>query len=708
MKILSRILGYSWKYFVFTVIVFVVFWHLLSVRSAVRTAEDKFDTALEQNVVALEASFLNNNAVEFQKTLWQIKNDSIVNMKFFPSGKRPASWMFKEVVVGELLNRTAGILSKSARVISNGAELGRLEYSIDLVYINASVFKQNNILFITVVFFFLGLLVISNLGAIQTLLAIEQAVNEINTITTAGRGDIIRDSIKKNISRLPAGIIGTPFAQMTGRMSNALSQAVRLESELAVSKAVSDIAAQVAHDIRSPLVALDAALKNTSQLPEKQRVIVRHAVNRIRDIANNLLEKNRQQAGTAVTAAGVAGGQGAGEAPAVHLLSSLIDPVITEKRLSFESKPGINIDFKLTRESYGLFASIQPIEFRRMLSNLVNNAVEALGDKGAVDVSLTHDEKNIILTVSDNGKGIPPTILAKLGRKGETHGKAGGSGLGLFHARTTAESWGGSLAITSTPGQGTAVTIKLPKAAAPADFVPALEISPGRTVVVLDDDATIHQVWQGRFDSARVREHDIEIFQFSEPDKLREWVKSTPIKAGNALYLFDYELLGYKETGTSLAEELGLCGKTILVTSRCEEQRIIEECARLNIRMIPKGLVGFVPITIGAPAAPALAVLIDDDAMVHMNWEDAAERAGVELKAFKTPAEFLANLAAFSKDTPIYIDSELGDDIKGEEIAADLKEKGFTNLRLATGHPPENFSRLPWLKVVGKESPWRT
>ena len=358
------------------------------------------------------------------------------------------------------------------------------------------------------------------------------------------------------------------------------------------------IAAQVAHDIRSPLVALDAALKNTAELPEKKRIIVRHAVNRIRDIANNLLEKNRQQAGTAAAANTAAGGHGAGEPPAIHLLSSLIDPVITEKRLSFESKPGINIDFKLTQGSYGLFARLQPVEFRRMLSNLVNNAVEVLGDKGAVGVSLNYKDESIVLTVSDNGKGIPPAVLAKLGQSGETHGKAGGSGLGLFHARTMAESWGGSLAITSTLGQGTVVAIKLPKAEAPAGFGPALTLPPGRPVVVLDDDDTIHQVWQGRFDSARVKEHSIAIIHFSEPDKLRAWVKDDPARAESAVYLFDYELLGFKETGLSLTEELGLSGKTILVTSRYEEKRIIEECGRLKIRMIPKGLADFVPIQI--------------------------------------------------------------------------------------------------------------
>jgi len=471
-------------------------------------------------------------------------------------------------------------------------------------------------------------------------------------------------------------------------------------NELEKQTAIASLAAQVAHDIRSPLVALDAALKHIEQFPEKQRVIVRHAVNRIRDVANSLLEKNRQQPGPAAASA-----HAAGEPPDVHLLSSLIDPVVTEKRLQFESKPGISIDFKLTRESYGLFARIQPVEFRRMLSNLVNNAVEAMGDKGAVDVGLNHQNNDVLLTISDNGKGIPPEILAKLGRHGETHGKTGGSGLGLFHARSTAESWGGSLAITSALGKGATVVVKLPRTAAPAGFVPALALPPGHPVVVLDDDASIHQVWQGRFDSARVKEQNVEVFHFSEPEALRAWVKANSAEAGRAVCLFDYELLGFKETGISLAEELGLCAHTILVTSRSEEPRIIAACARLNIRMIPKGLADFVPITISA-APINQAVLLDDDAITHMNWEWAAKENGIELRAFTDPAEFMSRLGDFPKDIPLYIDSELGENIKGENIAAGLKEKGFTNIYLATAHPPERFAHLPWLRVVTKEAPW--
>lgn len=480
------------------------------------------------------------------------------------------------------------------------------------------------------------------------------------------------------------------------REKNRMLREYALSLKSGINDAKANIAAQVAHDIRSPLVALDAALENTTALPEKQRTIVRHSLNRIRDVANSLLERNRSQQG--IVAAD------SGERLEVRRLSSLIDPIVTEKRMQYASKLGIDIDFKPTGKSYGLFVAMQPVEFGRLLSNLVNNAVEALGDTGKVDVQLTSEDGSVLLSISDDGKGISPEVLARLGRKGETHGKAGGSGLGLFHARTLAESWGGNLTITSAPGKGTTVTIKLPKAETPAGFVAALELVPGRPVVILDDDKGIHGLWQKRLAPVGLGEHNIEVLYFSEPEALRVWAEAEPAKAKAALCLFDYELSGHKETGLSLAEELGLCPRTVLVSGRSEEKQLIEERSRLKVRSIPKSLLEFVPVKIGAPRQ---AVLIDDDVIVHMNWETAAEEAGIELKSYKDPGEFLAALGSFSKATPVYIDSELGVEVKGEDVAIALKEKGFTNLTLVTGYSPERFVHLSWLKVRGKESPWR-
>lgn len=319
------------------------------------------------------------------------------------------------------------------------------------------------------------------------------------------------------------------------------------------------LAAQVAHDIRSPLAALEAAAKGLEGAPEQRQVIDR-ATRRIQGIAEDLLQRYRAPEKN----------KRAEAAPCD--LAALTAQVVEEKSLQYTNRAGLKIEFN-TCERANVLAEAK--EFQRIVSNLVNNAIEALDGPGRVSVSLSAAGEQVVLEISDNGRGIPSETLGKLGRKGETHGKKGGTGLGLYHARTSVKKWGGDLAITSEPGRGTTITLRLP-----------------RTV---------------------------------------------------------------------------------------------------NPETVEK---------------PTRAVLIDDDSLTHMTWEMAAQANGVELLVFTAPCDFLARIDEFPKDLPIYIDSDLGDGTKGENIAADLRSKGYTALTLATGHLPEKFAHLPWLKVQSKTPPW--
>lgn len=495
--------------------------------------------------------------------------------------------------------------------------------------------------------------------------------------------------------------LASEFNGLLGALSEAQTEIVNSKREAARG----ELAQQVSHDIRSPLAALDSVSTNVSQLPEEQRLIIRSAVGRIRDIANQLLGSYRREAQAEARR------EGPHEAPAnvpadCYLLSSLIDPIITEKRLQFRSHLGIEIGALLDSASYGHFARVEPTEFKRVLSNLIDNGVEALPGKGAVTVSLSGRGGSVHLKVVDTGKGIPPEVLERLGQRGETHGKPGGSGLGLYHAKTCVETWGGSLEIVSEVGKGSSLVVKLPAAPPPAWFVSRLDLVPNSPVIVLDDDTTVHQIWQGRFDALAVRDAGVEAMHFSRAEELREWVKSNPDKATSALYLLDYELRGYTETGLTLVEELDLGHQAILVTSRFEEKAILDECLRLNVRMIPKGLAGFVP-TRCLPSMRPDAVLIDDDHLVHLVWKVAARTNGKTLDSFSTPREFLAIVGRLDKKTPIYVDSKLGDGVRGEEFAKELHAQGFRNLYLATGHQRGMLPPMPWIKeVVGKKAPW--
>lgn len=499
------------------------------------------------------------------------------------------------------------------------------------------------------------------------------------------------------------GLLAEKFDDMLERLHAGQTELAEAEKQ----KALVELAKQVAHDIRSPLAALDSVVGRSAKVPEEDRVLIRSAVNRIKDIANDLLEKNRRgKAGTG----SADGGRVPDESPSVQLLSSLVEPLITEKRMQFRSKIGVGIHSQIDAQSYGLFALVPPADFKRVVSNLVNNAVEALGQKGTVLVRLSADDRRVRLEIRDTGKGIPAEVLATLGRRDESFGKAGGSGLGLSHARAAAEAWGGALELQSEVGKGTTATLVLPMVDPPPWFVSVLEVAAGGTIVIVDDDTSVHQVWQRRFEALGEAGKGLAIRHFSTPAELREWAAGSADQARTAIYLLDYELLGHAETGLSLVSELGLGSQAILVTSRFEERPILDECLQLGARMIPKGLAGFVPIRVVEAGKPD-AVLVDDDPMVRKLWLSSAKRAEKALKAYTDPATLLAELESgaiiLSRDSAIYIDSKLADGIKGEDVAKTLHLRGFVNVRLATGHAPEHFPPMAHVReVVGKEPPW--
>lgn len=363
------------------------------------------------------------------------------------------------------------------------------------------------------------------------------------------------------------------------RLADKTNDMVEHVIETNKSTAMARIASQVSHDIQSPLAALSMMLELTQTLPEDTRLLMRSSVNRIRDIANNLVEsKSRLQDGERH----------------VFLLSSIIDALISEKRMQFRSMMDITIEEKLGASSYGIFAYIHLNEFKRVLSNIVNNAVESIPHQGHVTVALTQGAGHAIITITDNGMGIPADVLPTLMQRGVSYAKTQGSGLGLYHAKSTLSAWGGSMTLHSVQHHGTCVTLTLPLASPPTWFVQKLMITPGMRIVVLDDDMSIHQIWQGRFQPF-ITEACLTLISLSTPAQFRAWMQSQQLH--DTLFLIDFELLHFDETGLDLIEAFHLHQQSMLVTSRFEEIAIIAHCERCNIRLLPKGMAPYIPMS---------------------------------------------------------------------------------------------------------------
>ena len=103
----------------------------------------------------------------------------------------------------------------------------------------------------------------------------------------------------------------------------------------------------------------------------------------------------------------------------------------------------------------------------QVLLNLVLNAVQAMPESGTLRVATVRDgEQHIRLTVADTGCGIPPDVLPKIFEPFVTTKARGkGTGLGLTVVLGIVQEHGGSIAVESTPGQGTTFTLLLPRVA---------------------------------------------------------------------------------------------------------------------------------------------------------------------------------------------------------------------------------------------------
>jgi two-component system, NtrC family, nitrogen regulation sensor histidine kinase NtrY len=96
-------------------------------------------------------------------------------------------------------------------------------------------------------------------------------------------------------------------------------------------------------------------------------------------------------------------------------------------------------------------------EVKEVLVNLLENARNA--EARHVMVRISADSRGVV--VEDDGHGIPPEVLPRVFEPAFST-TSSGSGLGLAIAKRLVESWGGTIALTSTVGQGTIVTIGLP------------------------------------------------------------------------------------------------------------------------------------------------------------------------------------------------------------------------------------------------------
>ena len=212
--------------------------------------------------------------------------------------------------------------------------------------------------------------------------------------------------------------------------------------------AMGEMAAQLAHQLRTPLAAalLYAGNLENAELPLASRIsIAQKTVERLKHLERLIQDMLTFARGEAL---------GRETFPIADLLSELAQ--------TFEAlAKSRGIAFSVTDGAAGEALNGHRKSLVGALTNLLENALQAVEDGGRIDLDVWRDGPQIVFAVRDNGRGMNAQTIARLFDPFFTT-RAEGTGLGLSIARGVARAHGGAIEVVSSPGAGAEFLLTLP------------------------------------------------------------------------------------------------------------------------------------------------------------------------------------------------------------------------------------------------------
>ena len=380
------------------------------------------------------------------------------------------------------------------------------------------------------------------------------------------------------------GLLGLSIDVTDRKRAEALEVENKLqEGRIRDQEAFRQFVSRVAHDITSPLISLEHFAKTCENLTEKQHVMLRGIVKNIRTISDMLLTeyKNTKYKESSEFVQNIP----------VRLA---LQEIVLQKEQEYAGS-NIKIHYNLDFKPEFTFIKVARDGFDRMISNLINNAAEALGgEPGTIEIISKVHKSFVEISVKDTGKGMSKkmvdSILAGVA-VGTT--KKTGHGIGITQVRRIIDLYDGKLEIESTEGVGTTVTIKFKRCDPPAWFTNELHLKKENTILVLDNDESMHKIW-----NEKLAPYGLDIHFFSNAQELTDFVFSLSPKEKNKLFLLsDYDLRSTK-SGLVVIIECGLQKQSAIVTGIINDMDIFELAQKLGLKVYPKLFISFLDVII--------------------------------------------------------------------------------------------------------------
>jgi two-component system phosphate regulon sensor histidine kinase PhoR len=226
-----------------------------------------------------------------------------------------------------------------------------------------------------------------------------------------------------------------------------------------VERLQKDVVSKVSHEFRGSLASIKFFLDTVIRSPEmpvdersKSLKMAEEESLHLGSLVEDLLDLSKMEAGKLFL-----------NIEKVSLDELVANSVFVLQPL-FEKK-GVHLEVSVPKGNYGI--ALDKDKFIRVIHNLLSNALKFTPEEGKATVSLRKKKSEMVLEVNDTGIGIPkedlPNIFNKFYRvrRGETVKE--GTGLGLSIVKELVELHKGTIRIESQEGEGTTVTVTLPR-----------------------------------------------------------------------------------------------------------------------------------------------------------------------------------------------------------------------------------------------------
>jgi len=216
-----------------------------------------------------------------------------------------------------------------------------------------------------------------------------------------------------------------------------------------------EVVALVAHELRHPLTAIEAALPLLTEAPQpetrqKAKRVVEQQMAYLRRLVDDLLDAERARRGVLQL-----------ETRVIDLRSIVSDVVSVFRERAQER--GVAVANRTAARP--VVVKGDPVRLQQVGANVLDNAVKHRPRGGGVRVDLATRANHAVLTVRDTGDGIPPDVLPHVFEPFWHHGNGGGLGIGLNVARRLVELHHGWIqACSAGAGQGAEFVIAIPMA----------------------------------------------------------------------------------------------------------------------------------------------------------------------------------------------------------------------------------------------------